>query len=114
MTVAQSRLRPARFDEGSDLTESALCAKSHWGYDVGFLGSARADLTIDEDVIRSSTIYVLDAIRRAREAGFEELLIESDRFAEPFYLAMGAERMGAIPSPVDGAPLPLPRVRVAL
>jgi hypothetical protein len=45
--------------------------------------------------------------QRARIAGFDELLIESDRFAEPFYLAMGAERIGASPSPVNGAPLPL-------
>jgi hypothetical protein len=51
--------------------------------------------------------------QRARIAGFDELLIESDRFAEPFYLAMGAERIGASPSPVDGAPLPLLNVKIA-
>ena len=28
-----------------------------------------------------------DALERARAAGFTQLLIESDRFAEPFYLA---------------------------
>ena len=47
------------------------------------------------------------AVDEARECGFTHLAIESDRFAEPFYLAMGARRVGATPSPVDGAALPL-------
>ena len=54
-----------------------------------------------------------DALERARAAGFAELEIESDRFAEPFYLAMGATRIGATRSPVDGADLPLLRIEVA-
>ncbi|HEY7004811.1 MAG TPA: GNAT family N-acetyltransferase [Gaiellaceae bacterium] len=146
-------LRPANADEGTELTELALRAKSHWGYDDCFLEKARADLTIDADTIRSARIYVLerggatvgfhgllgeppqgrlewmfvepdsigggygrllweDALARARAAGFRELIIESDRFAEPFYRAMGAERIGASPSPVDGAPLPLLKVEL--
>jgi hypothetical protein len=44
--------------------------------------------------------------------GFAELLIESDRFAEPFYLAMGAVKVGETRSPVDGAPLPLLKISV--
>jgi GNAT superfamily N-acetyltransferase len=134
------------------LTELALRAKSHWGYEREFLDAARLDLTIDEATIREATILVLelgdevigfygligeppdgrlewmflepdaigrgygrvmwnDAVGRARALGFEQLTIESDRFAEPFYLAMGAERIGATPSPVDGAPLPLLELR---
>jgi SAM-dependent methyltransferase len=54
----------------------------------------------------------VDVLARARAAGFAELLIESDRFAEPFYLAMGAIKVGATPSPVDGAPLPLLKISV--
>lgn len=53
-----------------------------------------------------------DAVARAAAAGFTELLIESDRFAEPFYLAMGATRIGSSSSPVDGAPLPLLKIDV--
>ncbi len=53
-----------------------------------------------------------DALERARAAGFAELLIESDRFAEPFYLAMGAVKVGETQSPVDGAPLPLLKISV--
>jgi hypothetical protein len=34
-------------------------------------------------------------LARARRLRFSELVIESDRFAEPFYLAMGAVRIGA-------------------
>jgi GNAT superfamily N-acetyltransferase len=153
MDASSLRIRPARPDEGGDLTALALRAKSHWGYDERFLESARADLTIGADTVRSARIYVLeqhgsvlgfyglvgqppegrlewmflepdaighgygrwlcdDAMQRAKGAGFAVLLIESDRFAEPFYLAMGAERIGAIPSPVDGAPLPLLKVRI--
>lgn len=51
-----------------------------------------------------------DALTRARAAGFTELLVESDRYAEGFYLAMGASRIAATVSPVDGAQLPLLRV----
>jgi hypothetical protein len=54
-----------------------------------------------------------DAMQAAKAAGFTELLIESDRFAEPFYSAMGATRIGATASPVDGAPLPLFKVETA-
>jgi hypothetical protein len=53
-----------------------------------------------------------DALARARVGGFAELLIESDRFAEPFYLAMGAVKVGETRSPVDGAPLPLLKISV--
>ena len=53
-----------------------------------------------------------DAMARAKDAGFTKLLIESDRFAEPFYLAMGATRVGATASPVDGAPLPLLKIAI--
>jgi hypothetical protein len=53
-----------------------------------------------------------DAMLRAKAAGFTALLIESDRFTEPFYLAMGATRIGATASPVDGAPLPLFKVEI--
>jgi GNAT superfamily N-acetyltransferase len=146
--------RPARPDEGDALTELSLRAKSHWGYDAAFLESARANLTIDAETIRSARIYVVeregqtigfygllgeppdarlewmflepgaiglgygrwmwsDAMREAKAGGFRELLIESDRFAEPFYAAMGATRIGATPSPVDGAPLPLFKVELA-
>jgi GNAT superfamily N-acetyltransferase len=53
-----------------------------------------------------------DAIDRARSAGFRRLVIESDRFAEPFYVAMGANRFDERPSPVDSAPLPLLDVKL--
>lgn len=54
------RSRPARLDEGGELTELAMRAKSHWGYDPVFLDAARADLTIDAETISSARSYVLD------------------------------------------------------
>jgi GNAT superfamily N-acetyltransferase len=52
------------------------------------------------------------AISDAKAAGFTELEIESDRYAEAFYLRMGATRIGATASPVDGAPLPLLKIEI--
>ena len=147
-------IRPAELDEGPALTELALRAKSHWGYDQAFLEGARGDLSIDENTIHEARIWVLEragvrlgfygligaapsgrlewmflepdaigrgygrvmwsrAIEQATALGYSELTIESDRNAEPFYLAMGARRIGATPSPVDGAPLPLLQLRLA-
>lgn len=46
--------------------------------------------------------------RAARSIGAEDLRIEADPFAEPFYRAMGAERTGAIPSAsIPGRLLPV-------
>ena len=153
MDEVEVTIRAALPDEGPELTELALRAKSHWGYDPRFLDSARSELTIDADTIRSARIYVLDrdgdtigfygtlgeppqgrlewmflepeaigsgygrlmwnhAIAHAGAAGYAELQIESDRFAEPFYLAMGATKVGTTPSPVDGAPLPLLKIDI--
>lgn len=53
-----------------------------------------------------------EALERARAAGFRELFIESDRYAEGFYAHMGATKVGESPSPVDGAALPVFRVRL--
>jgi hypothetical protein len=43
-----------------------------------------------------------DAVAGARADGSSELLIESDRFAEDFYLTMGAVRVGAAASRMEG------------
>jgi len=53
------------------------------------------------------------AREQARELGFSELRIEGDPNAEPFYLAMGAERIGRSPSAsIPGRTLPLFRLRL--
>lgn len=48
----------------------------------------------------------------AREQGWPKFLIESEPYAEPFYLHMGAVRMGEIVSPSTGRRLPLLRVEL--
>lgn len=51
------------------------------------------------------------AIETARSLGWEALRIESDPNAEPFYLAMGAERVGGAPSgSIPGRVIPLLRL----
>lgn len=48
------------------------------------------------------------AVDRARALGFEHLLVQSDPNAEGFYLRLGAERIGEVPSQVQpGRSLPL-------
>ncbi len=49
----------------------------------------------------------LDAADRARALRFTRLLIESDPYAEAFYLRMGAVRIGERVSPATGRSLPL-------
>jgi GNAT superfamily N-acetyltransferase len=55
------------------------------------------------------------AIQTARSTGFRCLTIESDPHAEPFYRAMGAVRIGSVPSAsIPGRELPLLEVRMAV
>ncbi|MFV9505771.1 MAG: GNAT family N-acetyltransferase [Oscillochloridaceae bacterium umkhey_bin13] len=44
------------------------------------------------------------AVKLARARGAQRLRIESDPYAESFYLRMGAQPVGAIAAPIDGAP----------
>lgn len=54
------------------------------------------------------------ALRTADAAGFTRLRIEAEPYAEGFYLAMGAERIGETPSgSVPGRVLPLLQVNPA-
>ena len=55
------------------------------------------------------------AVRTAAELGFREMVISSDPFAEAFYKAMGAQRVGQTDSKVRaGRHLPLMRFKLAL
>ena len=47
---------------------------------------------------------VRDALERAREGGAVGMEIESDPYAEGFYLRLGAKTVGAVPAPMPGAP----------
>jgi GNAT superfamily N-acetyltransferase len=54
------------------------------------------------------------AVDTARATGFRTLRIDADPHAEGFYLAMGAQRIGAVPSgSVPGRELPLLSVAVS-
>ena len=59
-------------------------------------------LYVDPSAIKSGHGKKLweHAIRTASELGFQRLTIQSDPYAESFYLKMGAERIGAKPSAV--------------
>jgi GNAT superfamily N-acetyltransferase len=59
-----------------------------------------AYLFVDSDHIGTGLGRVLweHAIVAARTLGFARLTLEADPEAEPFYLAMGAHRIGSVPS----------------
>ena len=102
-------VRPARLDEVDELTELSLRAKSHWGYEAAFLDSARADLTIEAETMRSARIYVVE--REHTTIGFYGLVGEPPQgrlewmFLEPSRSdkAMGAA-CGAMRCRVQGQP----------
>ncbi len=89
---------------------------------VGFYGlhwePPTADLTwmfIEPDAIGRGYGRVLwdHAVRTARSLGYEEIVIESDPFAEGFYAGMGAVREGGSPSRlIPGRVLPFLRYRL--
>jgi GNAT superfamily N-acetyltransferase len=84
---------------------------------LGFYGLGGAppdaDLTwlfVEPDAIGAGYGRALwrHAVHAARSSGFATLVIESDPFAEGFYLAMGAHRVGEIASRfIAGRVLPL-------
>jgi N-acetylglutamate synthase-like GNAT family acetyltransferase len=73
-------------------------------------------LFVEPEMIGSGIGKLLwnDAVATARAAAFTTILITSDPYAEGFYLAMGAERVGTIESTVRaGRELPLLRFGLA-
>jgi GNAT superfamily N-acetyltransferase len=143
------RLRRARPEEASLLSDLALRSKSLWGYPKTFLEACRAELTLSADYINASPVFVLEeeergivgfyglreqgselellylfvepsatnrgygkrlwkhAVEMAATLGFQKIKIESDPYAEAFYQAMGARRIGDISSLQAGRTLPL-------
>lgn len=141
-------IRRARPEEAPDLSDLALRAKAHWGYDDAFLKACREDLAVQREDIEAGGIWVGDragapvgfiAVRIeggvaeldscfvdpavigsgvgrvlwetvegvARAAGVDAIGLDSDPYAEGFYLAMGAERVGEAPSgSIPGRMLP--------
>lgn len=54
-------LRRARPDEASALTELAMAAKGHWGYDTAFMAAVRAELTFCPDDIARRRAVVAES-----------------------------------------------------
>lgn len=90
-----------------------VCVAEARGEAVGF-----AELALTPDEARLEGLWVHPAAMRrgagralldwaraeARQAGHASIAIDADPHAEAFYLAMGAERPGAIPAPLPGQP----------
>jgi GNAT superfamily N-acetyltransferase len=141
-------IRPAHADEAEILSDLAMRAKAHWGYDDAFLEACRQELSVPPEQIAAGTVWVADAAGTvlgfidlriadgaaeldacfvappaigsgvgralwekaealARDAGAAKIGLDSDPYAEGFYLAMGAMRVGEAPSgSIPGRVLP--------
>ncbi|HKV09667.1 MAG TPA: GNAT family N-acetyltransferase [Thermoanaerobaculia bacterium] len=60
---------------------------------------------------RMLTVHAADF---ARSHGVEELAIDAEPFAEPFYARMGAIRVGEVDAPIDGQPRVRPQMVLRL
>jgi GNAT superfamily N-acetyltransferase len=58
--VTEATLRRARPEEASTLTDLALIAKGHWGYDQAFLEACRTELTFTPDDVARRHFVVAD------------------------------------------------------
>lgn len=92
---------------------------------VGFYSLREIDSAVDREIDSAVELHDLfidpvaignghgralwqHAVKTASELGFSTLVIDSDPYAEPFYRAMGAVRVGDVPSTViPGRGLPL-------
>jgi GNAT superfamily N-acetyltransferase len=65
-------IRRARLEEAGLLSELALRAKSHWGYDAEFLARCREDLAVTPEEIARTFAYVYEDAEGV--AGFYRLV----------------------------------------
>ena len=89
---ADSPIRRACPAEASVLSALALRSKAHWGYDADFLAACRDDLTLTEDDIETSTVYLIDG--EALPSGFYRLLLQDGSVAELDALFVEPAAMG--------------------
>jgi GNAT superfamily N-acetyltransferase len=92
--TSRPRIRRARPDEATALSELAFRAKAHWGYDAEFMAACRNDLTMTAEDIVSSMVYV--AVDDESVAGFYCLHVHDggeaeldDLFVEPSAMGQG-------------------------
>jgi ribosomal protein S18 acetylase RimI-like enzyme len=91
------RIRPARIDEASLLTDVALRSKAHWGYSPEFMAAARQDLIVTPGQLAVDTIFVLE--QGGEVLGFYKLraitpdVVEmTDLFLDPTAIGQGKGR----------------------
>ena len=90
-------IRQARAGEAVALTDLALRAKAHWGYDAAFMEMCRDELTITEAQVATDTVLVAD--KDDSIVGTATLIDEGDgsgsiesMFVEPALIGQGVGR----------------------
>ena len=89
------KIRQARPDECSALTEIAMRSKAHWGYSAEFMANVRADLEVrPEKFMPGFHVYVLETedemigFYSLRPENAESVILE-DLFIEPQHIGKG-------------------------
>lgn len=91
------RLRNARQDELSSLSELCLRSKAHWGYDAAFLAACRTELTIHPRELQTTILRVAErdnavvGLAQVKVAGADADLLRL--FVEPALLGAGIGRL---------------------
>ncbi|MEJ8574353.1 GNAT family N-acetyltransferase [Microbaculum marinum] len=73
-------IRRARRDEAAALSDLAMRAKAHWGYDDAFMEMCRDELTIHPERIETGEVWVAE--RDGAAIGLLEVRFEEDGEAE--------------------------------
>jgi GNAT superfamily N-acetyltransferase len=87
-------LRRARPGETSALSDLAMAAKAHWGYDDDFMAACRAELTVGPGDLEPHRLTVAVAAADEQLAGFYGLSGVSDDDAELSALFVAPAFMG--------------------
>jgi hypothetical protein len=103
--LAQNHIRAARPNDAGILSAIAIRSKAHWGYDQEFMAACRDELTLTTAPIARDPTFLVE--REGTPLGFYRLTIEPDNEVDVaafdpnavgFYEAMGARRIGSVPS----------------
>lgn len=91
------KIRPARPDEASELSEIAMRSKAYWGYDDDFMEQCRAELRIHGTDCDGTHLKL--AVIASRLAGFYKLSGANEEgrldalFVDPEFIGQGAGKL---------------------
>ena len=99
LVPTSNRIRRARLDEASILTDVALRSKAYWGYSAEFMAAARDKMNVTPQQLSAHTTFVLEESRpdgigevrgfyKLREITTQEVEL-TDLFLDPLAIGQG-------------------------